>query len=106
MIIQEADHPFIVFCEFEVCLPEAVAMRTLESVFPPDPSRPGDGVVQSSLVEDLVDGCVADWLFRVVAEVAFYSAWSPVACSSQLEDEFRCRLRGSMDRVGFVSFDV
>jgi len=81
-------------------------MLALESMVPPDSSRLWDWVVQSSLVEDLVDGCVADWLFRVVAEVAFYSTWSPVACSSQLEDEFRCSLRGSMDRVGFVGFDV
>ena len=80
-------------------------MLALESTLAPDPSRLGDGVVRSSLVEDLVDCCVADWLLRVVAQVAFDAAWSPVSCP-QLEGEFRCRLRGSMDRVGSVGFDV
>jgi len=68
MIIQEADHPLVLFGEFEVCLPQVVTMRALESAFTPNPSRVRNGVVQACLVEDLVDGCVTDWcLLRVVA---------------------------------------
>ena len=74
MIIQEADHPFILACEFEVCLPEAVAVLALESVFTPDLSRLGNWVVESSLVEDLVDGCVAYGCGVVVAKVSFDEA--------------------------------
>jgi hypothetical protein len=106
MIVQIADHPLVVFCLLVVSLPELVASRTLESASAPDPSRLGDRVVQSSLVEDLVDGCVADWLLRIVAQVAFYATWSPISSSSQLEDEFRCGLWGSMDRVGSMRFDA
>ena len=106
MIVEVADHPFIILRELVVTLPEAVAVLTLESVLPPDPSRLRDGVVQSSLVEDLVDGCVAYGCGVVVAEVSFYAAWPPVSCSSQLEDKFRYGLRGSMDRVGSMGFDV
>ena len=68
MIIQEADHPFVLLGEFEVCLPEAIAVRPLESAFTPDLSRLGNWIVESSFVEDLVDGCVADSvLLRVIA---------------------------------------
>ena len=81
-------------------------MLALESTLAPDPSRLRDGVVQSSLVEDLVDGCVSNGLLRVVVEVSLDAAWSPVSCSSQLEDEFRCLLRGSMYYVGSVGFDL
>ena len=87
MIIQVADHPLVLLGELEVCLPEAIAMRPLESVLTPDLSRLGDGVVESSFVEDLVDGCVA---YRgdltVILQVAFYSAWSPLSLSSKLQD--------------------
>jgi len=47
MVVEVADHPFILACEFEVGLPEAVAVQALESMRPPDPSGLGDGVVQS-----------------------------------------------------------
>ena len=68
MIVEVADHPFILLGEFEVCLPEAVAVGPLESAFTPDLSRLGDGVVESSLIEEFVDGCVADSaLLRVIA---------------------------------------
>jgi len=106
MIIQEADHPLVVFCELEISLPEAVAMRTLESVLTPNPSRLGDGIVQSSLVEDLVDGCVAYGCGVVVAEVSFDAAWSPIPRPSELKYEVDGGLWGSVDRVGFVGFDL
>ncbi len=61
MVIEVADHPFIILRELVVTLPEAAAVLTLESTPTPDPSWFGDGVVQSSLVEDLMDGCVADF---------------------------------------------
>ena len=67
MIVEVADHPLVMFCELEISLPEAVAVFALESTLAPDPSRFRDWVVESSLVEDLVDCCVADWLLRVVA---------------------------------------
>ena len=106
MIVQEADHPLVVFRELEVCLPEAVAMFPLEPTLTPNPSRRLDRIVQSSLDEDLVDGGVADSaLSVVVAQVSFDAAWSSVACSSQLEDEFRCLLWGSMDCVGSMGLD-
>ena len=81
-------------------------MLTLESVLPPDPSRLRDWVVHSSLIEDLVDCCVADSaLLVVVAEVSFDAAWPPIPRPSELEYEVHCGLWGSMDRVGFVGFD-
>jgi len=107
MIVEVADRPFIILRELVVTLPEAVAVLTLESVLPPDPSRFRDGVVQSSLVEDLVDGCVAGYaLLVVVAEVAFDAAWSPIPRPSELKYEVYCLLWGSMDRVGSMGFDV
>ena len=81
-------------------------MFTLESTLAPDSSGLGDWIVQSSLVEDLVDGCVAYGGSVVVAEVAFDAAWSPVSCSPQLEDELRCWLRCSMYCVGPMGLDV
>ena len=90
MVVEVADNPFILACELEIRLPEAVGVLPLEPTPTPDSSGVGDGVVQSGLVEDLVDGCMPDWLLSVVAEIAFYAAWSPMPCSSQLEDEF-CR---------------
>jgi len=95
-----------VFCELEISLPEAVAMRSLESVFTPGLSRLGDGVVESSLVEDLMDGCVAYGCGVVVAEVSFDAAWPPIPRPSELEYEVDGGLWGAMDRVGFVGFDL
>ena len=107
MVVEVADHPLILIGHFEVCLPQVVTMRALESTFTPNPSRVRNGVVQACFHEDLVDGCVTDCdLLRVVTEVAFYSAWSPTSGLSQLDDEFYCRLRGSMDYVRPVGFDV
>ena len=107
MIIQEADHPFILLGELIVSLPEAIAMRPLESAFTSDLSRLGDGVVESSLVEEFVDGCVADSaLFRVIAEVSFDAAWSPIPCPSKLKDKLYCLLWGSIDHVGSMGFDL
>ena len=60
MIVEVADHPFILACEFEVCLPEAVAMLPLESTLAPNLSRRGDWIVQASLDEDSMNGSVAD----------------------------------------------
>jgi len=80
-------------------------MRPLESVLTPDLSRLGNWVVESSLVEDLVDGCVAYGCGVVVAEVAFDAAWSPIPCPSELKYEVDGGLWGSMGRVGFVGFD-
>ena len=75
MIIQEADHPLVVFCELVVTLPEVVAVLTLKSALTPDSSGLGDWIVQSSLVEEFVDGCVAGYaLLVVVTQVAFYAA--------------------------------
>ena len=96
---------FVLFGEFEVRLPEAVAMRTLESTLAPDSSRLWDWIVQSSLVEDLVDGCVACGCGVVVAEVSFDAAWSPIPRPSELKYEVDGGLWGSMGRVGFVGFD-
>lgn len=42
-------------------------MFVLESTLAPDSSGLWDWVVQSNVVEDFVDCCVADWLFHVVA---------------------------------------
>ena len=43
-------------------------MRTLEPALTPNPPRRLNWIVESSLVEDLVDGCVADSaLLRVIA---------------------------------------
>jgi len=42
-------------------------MLALESMLSPDLSRRGDGVVQSSLDEDAMDGCVACGCGVVVA---------------------------------------
>jgi len=95
-----------VFCELEISLPEAVAVRPLESALTPGLSRLGDGVVESSLVEDLVDCCVAYGCSVVVAEVSFDAAWSPAPCPSELKYEVDGGLWGSMDRVRFVGFDV
>ena len=82
-------------------------MRPLESVLTPDLSRLGDWVVESSLVEEFVDGCVADSaLFRVIAEVSFDAAWSPIPRPSELKYEVDGGLWGSMDRVGSMGFDV
>ena len=81
-------------------------MRTLESALPPDPSGLGDWVVESSLVEDLVDGCVAYGCGVVVAKVSFDAAWSPIPRPSELKYEVDGGLWGSMDRVGFVGFDL
>ena len=81
-------------------------MRTLESVLTPDLSRLGNWVVESSLVEDLVDGCVAYGCGVVVAEISFDAAWSPIPRPSELKYEVYCLLWGSMDRVGSMGFDV
>ena len=82
-------------------------MRTLEPALTPNPPRHLNWIVQSSLVEDLMDGCVADSaLLRVIAEVSFDAAWSPVSCPSELKYEVDGGLWGSMDRVGFVGFDL
>ena len=107
MIIQVTDHPLVLLGELEVSLPGTVAMRPLESALTPDLSRLGDGVVESSRVEDIVDGCVAvSALLRVIAEVSFDAAWSPIPCPSELKDELYCLLWGSMDRVGFVGLNL
>ena len=66
MIIQETDHPLIMFRELEICLPETVAMLPLEPTLTPNPSRSLDRIVQSSLDEDLVDGGVTDSALPVV----------------------------------------
>ena len=85
MIIQIADHPLVLFSELEICLPEAIAVRTLESTLTPDPSWLEDGVVQSCLDEDLVDCSVTDacdLAACVVVEVTFYSVGAPESFSS------------------------
>ena len=88
-------------------MPQVVTVWTLESTLAPDFSGLGDWIVQSSLVEDLVDGCVAGYaLLVVVTQVAFYAAWSPIPCPSELKYEVYCLLWGSMDRVGSMGFDV
>ena len=81
-------------------------MRTLESVFTPGLSRLGNWVVESSLVEGLMDGCVAYGCGVVVAEVAFDAASPPVSYPSELKYEVDGGLWGSVDRVGFVGFDL
>jgi len=82
-------------------------MWALESTVAPDSSGRGDRIVQSSLDEELVDGCVADSaLLVVVMEVSFYAAWPPIPRPSQLKYEVYCLLWGSMDRVRSVGLDV
>ena len=94
------------FCELEISLPEAVAVLPLESTLSPGFSGLWDSIVQSSLVEDLMDGCAADSaLLRVVTQIGFDAAWSSVSCPSELKYEVDGGLWGSMDRVGFVRFD-
>ena len=94
------------FCELEISLPEAVAVLPLESTLSPDFSGLWNSIVQSSLDEDLMDGCVADSaLLRVVTQIDFDAAWSPVSCPSELKYEVHGGLWGSMDRVGLVRFD-
>jgi len=95
-----------VFCELEISLPEAAAVLPLESTLSPDFSGLWDSIVQSSLVEDLMDGCVAYGCGVVVAEVAFDAAWPPIPRPSGLKYEVDGGLWGSMDRVGFVGFDL
>jgi len=80
-------------------------MLALESVLTPDLSRLEDGVVESSLVEDLVDCCVAYGCGVVVAEVSFDAAWSPIPRPSELKYEVDGGLWGSMDRVWSMGFD-
>jgi len=88
MIVEVADHPLVVFCELVVPLPEFVASCTLESTSTPDLSRLRDWVVQSSLVEELMDCCVADSALPVVvAEVSFDATWSPIPRPSELKYE-------------------
>ena len=82
-------------------------MWALESTVAPDPSRLEDWIVQSSVDEELVDGCVADSaLLVVVMEVSFDAAWTPIPRPSQLKYEVYCLLWGSMDRVRSVGLDV
>ena len=90
MIIQEADHPFILACEFEVCLPEAVAMLPFEPTLTPNPSGRGDWIVQASLDEDSMNGSVADGrdsLNSVVSQVTLDLVRSPMSAASQFQDE-------------------
>jgi len=68
VVVEVADHPLVLLGEFEVCLPEAVTMLPLEPTLTPNPPRRLNWIVQSSLVEDIVNGCVADSaLLRVIA---------------------------------------
>ena len=53
-----------------------------------------------------MDGCVACGCGVVVAEVSFDAAWSPIPRPSELKYEVDGGLWGSMDRVGFVGFDL
>ncbi len=90
MVVQVADHPLILACELEVSLPEAVAMLTLESMPTPNPSRRGNGIVQSSLDEDPVNRSVADrrdTLNLVVSQVPLDLVRTPMFAASQLQDE-------------------
>lgn len=87
MIVEVADHPFILLGELIVCLPEAVAVWALESTFSPGSSWLEDGVVESCLDEDLVDCSMADrggLAACVVVEVTFYSVGSPESFSSEM----------------------
>lgn len=79
-------------------------MLKFESTLTPDPSRLWHRVVEFSLAENLVDGCVAYGHGVVVAEVSFDAAWSPVSCPSELKYEIHGGLSASMDHVGFVGF--
>ena len=67
MVVKVADHPFVFLGQFEVGLPEAVAVLTLEAGLTPDSSWSWDWIVQSGFVEEFVDGCVSDRLLGVVA---------------------------------------
>jgi len=90
MIIQEADHPFILLSHLEVSLPQVVTVRSLESVLAPNLSRRFDWIVQSSLDEYSMDSVVTnrDYAFTaVVLEVAFDLAWTPTPLPSKLEYE-------------------
>lgn len=87
MIIEITDHLFTLTGHLEVCLSEVVATRSLKSVLTPHASRLRDRIVQSRLVEDLMDGCVAYQVdLAVILQVAFYSAWTPISLSSKFQD--------------------
>ena len=95
VIIQVADHPFVLACEFEVGLPEAVAIRPFESTFTPDLSRSHDWMAQSSFDEDSMDGVVTNrgYTFAsIVLEVAFNFAWTPMLLLSKPKYEIHSLL--------------
>ena len=81
-------------------------MLPLEPTLTPNSPRRLNWIVQSSLVEDLVDGCVAYGCGVVVAEVSFDAAWPPIPRPSELKFDVHGGLWGSMDRVGSVGFDL
>jgi len=61
-------------------------MLPLEPTLTPNPSRLGDGIVQSSLDEDSMDRSMADRrdpLNLVVSQVSFDLVWSPMFAASQ-----------------------
>jgi len=68
MIIQETDHPLVLFGEFEVCLPQVVTIWALESTFTPNFPWSFNPIVQLSLDEDSMDSVMAnsDYAFATV----------------------------------------
>jgi len=97
MIIQVADHPLVCICEFKVGLPETVAMLPLEPTLTPNPSRLGDGIVQSSLDENAMNRSMTDRRDPpdlVITQVSFDLVWSPMFAASQFQDKVH-RAEGS-----------
>ena len=90
MIVQVADPPFILISHLEVCLPEVIAMRTLEPTFTPDPSWFEDGVVQSSLDENAIDRSMTDRRDPsnpIVSQVSLNLVRPPMFAASQFQDD-------------------
>lgn len=102
VIVQVADHPFILACELEVCLPQVVAVRPFESTFTPNLSRSLDRIVQPSLDEGSMDCVVTnrDYAFApIILEVTFNLAWAPMLLPSKLEYEIHRSLRCLLESV-------
>src|SRR3989304_9352911 len=109
MIIQEADHPLVLFGKFEIRLPQVVTMRAVESTFTPNLSRSRDRIVQSSLEKDSMNGSVADrrdFLNLIVPQIPFNLVWSPMLATPQFEYEVHSWLRSLVESVGPSGFDA
>jgi len=66
-------------------------------------------MVQSVLIEDLVNGCVTDYYSDLsscmILKIAFNLAWTPTPFSAQFENQLNCRLRSFPVGVRSLGFD-